>query len=85
MGILTTCIGAFPKPTYVRVIDWFNADIGANTARATEFYEELLEATKESAESLFRPISTPLPVARSPAMRSGSIGPQPAGLLQPVA
>ena len=53
MGILTTCIGAFPKPTYVPVIDWFNTDIGANTARATELYEELLDATKESAESLF--------------------------------
>ena len=53
MRILTTCIGAFPKPTYVPVIDWFTVGIGANTSRATELYDELLEATRESAEDLF--------------------------------
>ena len=53
MRILTTCIGAFPKPTYVPVIDWFTVDIGANTSRATELYDELLEATQESSEDLF--------------------------------
>ena len=54
MGILTTCIGAYPKPTYVPIIDWFSADIAANISRATELYDGLVDAAGDSAEDLFR-------------------------------
>ena len=54
MGILTTCIGAYPKPTYVPVIDWFASDIAANISRATELYDGLVDAAGDSAEDLFR-------------------------------
>ncbi len=54
MGILTTCIGAFPKPAYVPVIDWFTSDFATNTSRATDIYESLLSAADDSAEDLFK-------------------------------
>ena len=53
MGILTTCIGAFPKPAYVPVVDWFSPEFGSDTSRATGLYKDLLNATGEAAEDLF--------------------------------
>ncbi|MFT7648420.1 MAG: 5-methyltetrahydropteroyltriglutamate--homocysteine methyltransferase [Candidatus Poriferisodalaceae bacterium] len=31
MSIRTTCIGAFPKPEYVPIKDWFHVDLGAES------------------------------------------------------
>ncbi len=51
--ILTTTIGAFPKPNYVPVLDWFQAENGMSTATATLAYEENLAHAGEDAEALF--------------------------------
>ncbi len=32
MSLLTTCIGAYPKPDYVKLPDWFNHPAGPDTA-----------------------------------------------------
>ena len=53
MGILTTCIGAYPKPAYAPVVDWFSPEFGADTSRATALYKDLLNATGDAAEDLF--------------------------------
>jgi 5-methyltetrahydropteroyltriglutamate--homocysteine methyltransferase len=55
-GIETTCIGAYPKPEYVPITDWFgNADGEQNMAakHATESYQQSLSDAGEEAEQLF--------------------------------
>jgi 5-methyltetrahydropteroyltriglutamate--homocysteine methyltransferase len=53
MAILTTTLGAFPKPDYVPVIDWFRDQAGPDTAVPTETYEEALRAMGDKAEAVF--------------------------------
>ncbi|MCR9220536.1 MAG: cobalamin-independent methionine synthase II family protein [Alphaproteobacteria bacterium] len=53
-SIPTTAIGAYPKPDYVPVADWFNTRDGMSTASATRAYEEGLARAGEEAEALFR-------------------------------
>ena len=36
MSILTTCIGAYPKPDYLALPDWFNSPGGVDTVNPTE-------------------------------------------------
>ena len=36
--MLTTVIGAFPKPDYLKITDWFNAKGGTDTANPTKLY-----------------------------------------------
>jgi 5-methyltetrahydropteroyltriglutamate--homocysteine methyltransferase len=43
MPLQTTCIGAFPKPGYVRLPDWFNLPPG-DTANPTRQWQAALEA-----------------------------------------
>ena len=38
--MLTTVIGAFPKPSFLKITDWFNASGGTDTANPTKFYKE---------------------------------------------
>lgn len=55
-AIKTTCIGAYPKPEYVPIIDWFDADEGdqdMTTTRATLSYEQRLAEAGPQAEALF--------------------------------
>jgi len=35
MSILTTCIGAYPKPAFVKLPDWFNLPAGPDTSEPT--------------------------------------------------
>ena len=54
--IKTTCIGAYPKPEYVPIIDWFDKSEGdqdMTSTRATQSYEERLAEAGEEAEALF--------------------------------
>ncbi len=54
--IETTTIGAFPKPSYVPVRDWFDAareQGGMNTAQTTLDYTADVEKNKDSHEALF--------------------------------
>ena len=55
-SIKTTCIGAYPKPDYVPIIDWFDQseggqDMSAN--RGTQSYEKRLTEAGDEAETLF--------------------------------
>ena len=55
-SIKTTCIGAYPKPDYVPIIDWFDSSEGEqNTcdSRATLSYQQRLEEAGDNAETLF--------------------------------
>jgi len=53
MVLKTTTIGAFPKPDYVPVSDWFQLADGMTTAAVTERYANEMAAAGEGAEALF--------------------------------
>ena len=53
MSLLTTTIGAFPKPSYVPVGDWFSDPAPAGIATPTARYAEALAAAGDDAEALF--------------------------------
>lgn len=43
MPIKTTCIGAYPKPGYVKLPDWFNIPAGPDTADPTKLWVQAME------------------------------------------
>ena len=51
--MLTTVIGAYPKPDYLKITDWFNAKGGTDTATPTKFYENEIKKLGADAESIF--------------------------------
>jgi len=51
MKILTTCIGAYPKPDYISLPDWFNLP-AADTSQPTRQWQAAIEAMGEGAQSL---------------------------------
>tara|TARA_B100001741_G_scaffold7574_1_gene6177 strand:- start:377 stop:1429 length:1053 start_codon:yes stop_codon:yes gene_type:complete len=51
--MLTTVIGAYPKPDYLKITDWFNAKGGTDTATPTKFYEEEIKKMGADAEAIF--------------------------------
>jgi 5-methyltetrahydropteroyltriglutamate--homocysteine methyltransferase len=53
--IKTTCIGAYPKPDYVPIIDWFGLENGLVTegAEVTRRYTAAMENANEETEALF--------------------------------
>ncbi len=53
MPLLTTTIGAYPKPDYLPVPDWFRAEGGPSTTAPTAGYLEAVEAMGAEAEALF--------------------------------
>ena len=52
MPLLTTTIGAYPKPDYVKLPDWFNNSEGPDTANPTESWEEALAALGPQAAQI---------------------------------
>jgi 5-methyltetrahydropteroyltriglutamate--homocysteine methyltransferase len=54
MPLLTTTIGAYPKPDYVPIIDWFRDAEGPDSSRPTETYERTVANMGEEAEAIFR-------------------------------
>lgn len=52
MPLLTTTIGAYPKPDFLPVPDWFQGE-GTDTNRPTQGYLEALARMGEEAEALF--------------------------------
>lgn len=55
-SLITTTIGAFPKPNYVPVRDWFDLAKetgGMNTAETTYQYSKDIEKNKDAHEGLF--------------------------------
>ena len=51
--MLTTVIGAYPKPDYLKITDWFNAKGGTDTADPTKLYAQEVNQMGEKAEELF--------------------------------
>lgn len=52
MSIVTTCIGAYPKPDCVNLPDWFNIPAGPDTAEPTKRWAEAMAWMGEDAEAL---------------------------------
>ena len=53
MALLTTTIGAYPKPDFVPIPDWFRAEAGPDTRHPTQGYLEAIAAMGAEAEELF--------------------------------
>jgi 5-methyltetrahydropteroyltriglutamate--homocysteine methyltransferase len=53
MPLLTTTIGAYPKPDCVLITDWFEANGGPDTGNPTEGYLEAIARMGGEAETLF--------------------------------
>ena len=52
MSIVTTCIGAYPKPDYVKLPDWFNIPAGPDTAEPTKRWAAAMAQMGEDAEAI---------------------------------
>ena len=52
MAVLTTCIGAYPKPDYVKLPDWFNIPDGPDTADPTKQWTTAMAAMGSDAEQI---------------------------------
>lgn len=52
MTIKTTCIGAYPKPDYVRLPDWFNIPAGPDTADPTKLWLKAIDALGTDADAI---------------------------------
>lgn len=53
MALLTTTIGAYPKPSYVPILDWFKLPNGRDHRVSTADYAKALAAACDEAEDLF--------------------------------
>jgi 5-methyltetrahydropteroyltriglutamate--homocysteine methyltransferase len=53
MRVLTTCIGAYPKPDYVTVPDWFKSTEGPDTRTPTKDWASAVEKLGDEAEEIF--------------------------------
>ncbi len=53
MAVRTTVIGAYPKPDFLPVIDWFRDEEGGDSSRPTEQYESDVQSMGEAAEAIF--------------------------------
>ncbi len=51
--MLTTVIGAYPKPNYIKITDWFNATGGTDTEYPTKFYKDEIGKMGSNVEDLF--------------------------------
>ena len=52
--MITTVIGAYPKPSYLKITDWFNAQGGTDTANPTKFYKDEINKLGSDAEKIFQ-------------------------------
>ena len=52
--MLTTVIGAYPKPSFLKLTDWFNAKDGTDTANPTELYEDEIKKMGSGVEAIFK-------------------------------
>ena len=58
MGLLTTCIGAYPKPGYVPMRDWFQIDHGLTDASGDITRRANTTSADAEAEALYRKATT---------------------------
>ena len=52
MAITTTCIGAYPKPDFVKLPDWFNHPDGPDTADPTLLWDKAMADLGPDAEDI---------------------------------
>lgn len=52
MALLTTCVGAYPKPDYVKLPDWFSTGGVGDSANHTRQWAAALEALGPKAEAV---------------------------------
>jgi 5-methyltetrahydropteroyltriglutamate--homocysteine methyltransferase len=52
MTILTTCIGAYPKPEYVKLPDWFTIEDGPDSADPTAQWESAMASMGSDAAQI---------------------------------
>ena len=52
MPIRTTCIGAYPKPDFVQLPDWFNLPAGPDVADPTKHWRAAMDKLGDDAASL---------------------------------
>ena len=52
MALITTCIGAYPKPDFVRLPDWFNHPDGPDTSDPTALWEKAMADLGPDAEKI---------------------------------
>lgn len=52
MGLLTTTIGAYPKPSFVKLPDWFTDPAGPDTANPTTAWKSALAALGDEATAI---------------------------------
>ena len=52
--MLTTVIGAYPKPDYLKITDWFNATGGTDTANPTKLYKDEIHKMGADAKAIFK-------------------------------
>lgn len=52
MPLVTTCIGAYPKPANLQLPDWFNIPAGPDTANPTKLWQQAFDALGEDAEKI---------------------------------
>jgi len=52
--MLTTCIGAYPKPDFLQLPDWFNLPDGPDSANPTESWEAALAALGGQSDAMIR-------------------------------
>jgi 5-methyltetrahydropteroyltriglutamate--homocysteine methyltransferase len=51
--MLTTVIGSYPKPSFLKLPDWFTAKGGTDTKHPTEDYNNAIKSMGDKAESIF--------------------------------
>ena len=56
--MLTTVIGAYPKPNYLKITDWFNVKGGTDTENPTKYYSKEVKQMGEKREELFLQAAT---------------------------
>ena len=56
--MLTTVIGSYPKPNYLKITDWFNAKGGTDTENPTKYYFKEVKQMGEKREELFLQAAT---------------------------
>jgi len=56
MAILTTCIGAYPKPDYLDLPDWFDNPDGVDTENPTELWQQAFDALPDAEAMLDRAV-----------------------------
>ena len=52
--MLSTVIGSYPKPDYLKITDWFNAEDGTDTAHPTMLYNTEIKELGKQAEKIFQ-------------------------------